>query len=341
MKNRMKQVKTAICLLVFAVLLYGSIWCMDRLLCIKTEHGIVQARNMYDQPRNSIDVVFMGSSHIHCDINTALLWEQHGIAAYDYSAAEQPLWVTYFYLKELCKYQKPKLVVLDLYAPARFKDDYQYEWLYDNLAGVKFSFDKLKMLYVSCEPEYYFDYFPSIGAYHNRYWEVNDEDYEYLFSRKSDRQVYKGFTPYFDKRPQHEPEITQKKSGGITIKSEQYLQKIIEYTQDNDIELFLIVCPYITTQEDELVYNRVHEIADQYGLQFNSTNYFYSEMGLDFDKDFFDESHLNFTGSNKFTEYLGKELKERYDLPDRRGLKKWESWDLHADEIRQLYSEDR
>ena len=336
MKINNKTIKIFLCLFLFGIVMYGSIWCLDRVLCVKTEHGILQARNMYDQPKNSVDVVFMGSSHIHCDVNTALLWEQYGIAAYDYSAAEQPLWVTYFYLKEICKYQNPKLVVLDLYSPARFKEDYQYDWLYDNLAGVKFSLNKLKMLYVSCEPEYYFDYFPSIGAYHNRYAEVTEEDYEYLFSKRIERQVNKGFTQDFQTRPQSEPEITQKKSGGITVKSEQYLQKIIEFAQDNDIDLFLIVSPYITTQEDELVYNRVHEIADQYGLQFNSTNYFYSEMDLNFDKDFFDESHLNYAGSIKFTEYLGKELKEKYDLPDRRGLEKWKSWDLHVDEIRQL-----
>ena len=340
MKINNKTIKIFLCLFLFGIVMYGSIWCLDRVLCVKTEHGILQARNMYDQPKNSVDVVFMGSSHIHCDVNTALLWEQYGIAAYDYSAAEQPLWVTYFYLKEFCKYQNPKLVVLDLYSPARFKEDYQYDWLYDNLAGVKFSLNKLKMLYVSCEPEYYFDYFPSIGAYHNRYAEVTEEDYEYLFSKRSERQVNKGFTPYFQTRPQSEPEITQKKSGGITVKSEQYLQKIIEFAQDNDIDLFLIVSPYITTQEDELVYNRVHEIADQCGLQFNSTNYFYSEMDLNFDKDFFDESHLNYAGSIKFTEYLGKELKEKYDLPDRRGLEKWKSWDLHVDEIRQLCGEE-
>ncbi len=306
---------------------------IDKALCLKTEHGIMQSRTMYDQPRNSIDVVFMGSSHIHCDINTAMLWEQHGIAAYDYSAAEQPLWITYYYLKELCKYQKPKLVVLDLYSPARFKDDYQYQWLNDNLMGVRFGINKLNMLYASCEPQYYADYFPGIVRYHNRFKTYDGKDIDYVLASKEERATFKGYTPYFVEDPQVEPELTQSHSGGITIKSEQYLQKIIEYTKKNDIELFLIVSPYITTDEDELVYNRVHEIASNYGLEFNSTNYFYDEMELDFEKDFNDESHLNYTGSCKFTEYLGKVIKKKYDIPDRRGLKKWRTWDLHAKDI--------
>lgn len=317
----------------FIVVLIITYLCIERLFCFKTEHGIMQARTMYDQPRDTIDVVFMGSSHIHCDVNTALLWEKYGIASYDYSAAEQPLWITYYYLKEICKYQTPKLVVLDLYSPARFKDDYQYSWLNENLAGVRFSLNKLGMIYASCEPEHYFDYFPSIAACHGRYDELGNEDVEYLFSKSEDRASFKGYTPYFIKDPQEEPELAQSRSGGITIKSEEYLQKIIKYTEEKNIELFLVVSPYITTDEDELVYNRVHEIADSYGLEFNSTNYFYSEMELDFDKDFNDESHLNYVGSCKYTDYLGQELKDKFNIPDRRGDKKWESWDRHAKEI--------
>ena len=55
-------------------------------------------------------------------------------------------------------------------------------------------------------------------------------------------------------------------SGGITIKSEVYPQKIIEYTRENDIGLFLIVAPYPTNDDHELVYNMVHEIANHYEL---------------------------------------------------------------------------
>lgn len=333
--KRLMNLKTKskyVTVIFFIGLTIVSLSCADKLLCVKSAHGIMQAREMYIQPKNSIDVVFMGSSHIHCDVNTALLWEDYGIAAYDYSAAEQPLWITYYYLKEICKYQSPKLVVLDLYSPARYKNNYQYGWLRDNLLGVKFSFNKLQMLYVGCEPKYYFDYFPNFAMYHNRY--PTSEDIEYLFASKEDRASFKGYTPYYIESPQSEPELVENRSGGITIKSEQYLQKIIEYTQEKDIELYLIVSPYITTSEDELVYNRIKEIADSYGLEFNSTNYSYEEMGLDFDTDFTDESHLNYKGSCKYTQYLGAEIKENYDIPDRRGLEKWESWDRHAEEIK-------
>ncbi len=336
MKKKHKQVIIFAIFVLICILAYG--FC-DRLLCYKTEHGVMQARELYAQPRDTVDVVFMGSSHIHCNVNTALLWEEYGIASYDYSAAEQPLWTTYYYLREVCKYQDPGLVVIDLYSPARFKDDYQYNYLEDNLLGVRFSLNKLAMIATSCEYERIWEYWPSISAYHLRFDSVDETDWDYVMKSRRERASYKGYTPYYVVDPQEEPELSQEHSGGITLKSEIYLQRIIDYCRRHDIDLFLMVSPYITTDEDELVYNRVHEIADMNGIQFNSTNYFYDAMNLDFESDFNDTSHLNYRGSCKFSEYLGGELKRMYEIPDRRGDERWESWDRHAQEIHEKAKE--
>ncbi len=327
MQTKMIQRGKFVLLLVALIITYFA---MDRLLSIKTAHGICQARDMYAQPADTVDVVFLGSSHIHCDVNTALLWRDYGIAAYDYSAAEQPLWITYYYLQEICKYQKPKLVVVDLYGPARFKDDYQYTWLTENLNGFKFSMNKVNMLMASCEPSRFFEYFPSLITYHMRYADIGKEDWDYLFSSKNDRAAFKGFTPYFDVTPQTEPTLGDDHQGGLTNKSRDYLNKIIQYCADNSIDLFLTVTPYITTYQDELVYNQVHDIANSYGIKFDSTNYSYSVMDIDFENDFYDESHLNYYGSCKFTRYIADSIKNAYDIPDRRGQLEWESWERNV-----------
>ena len=332
--------KKSISKIVWVIFTIFSLWYLDGVLCIKTDHGINQSRAMYYQPKNSIDVVMMGSSHVHCDIDTGLLWNDYGIAAFDYSAAEQPLWNTYYYLKEICKYQKPKVVVLDLYSPAKNKEDYQYDWLRQNLYGMRLSINKMQMLAASVEPDRITDYFPAFAFYHDRFSDLTTKDLLYPFTASSTLVEYKGFVPYLEVKPQERPELTQENSGGLTLKSEIYLSKIIEYTQENDIELFLVVTPYITNGEDELVYNRVKEIAAQYGINFNSTNYDYDEIGLDFEKDFNDNSHLNYWGAYKFTLYLGKELKDRFDIPDRRGQEGYESWDANFKNIAEYVEEN-
>lgn len=325
----------------FLLLTIVSVVLLNRLLSVKTAHGVRQAECMYYQPKHSIDVVMLGSSHIHCDINNALLWDEFGISSYDYSAAEQPLWITYHYLKEICKRQKPKVAVLDLYGPAHFKNDYQYAWLGDNLFGVRFSLNKLQMIMASAEGDEIKKYFPSLFHYHNRYKSLTKEDFDGIFEKRQSKAAFKGYTPYFSEEQQVEPKLTQTLNGGITVKSEIYLKKIIDFTREKNIELFLIVTPYITNEEDEMVYNRIREIAEYEGIQFNSTNYDYQKMGIDFAKDFNDDSHLNYRGSNKFTRYLAEELQKRYDLPDHRGDPYYESWDQFSRDLAKYVEENK
>ena len=317
----------------FFLLTIITILYLNSVLSVKSWHGIDQARAMYVQPRNSIDVVMMGSSHIHCNIDTGVLWNHYGIAAFNYCAAQQPLWMTYHYLIEFCKYQTPKVVVIDLYSPALRKEDYQYDWINQSLYGMRFSLNKVQMLLASVERHRISEYFPSFFNYHDRYTELEPEEWLYPITMRDELMSFKGFTPYLNRVPQERPALTQDESGGISIKSEQYLKQIIEFTQARGIELFLIVSPYISNENEEYVFNRIEEIARDYRVHFRNMNYDYDEIGLDFDADFNDESHLNYWGAYKFTSFLGEELHTRFELPDRRGDPRYHSWQENFEEI--------
>ena len=314
----------------FLLLLAVTIYFISSVLSIKSSHGIDQQAGLYWQKKDTIDVIMMGTSHIHCNVNTALLWEKYGIAAYDYSGAEQPLWMTYFYLKELYKYQEPEVIVLDLYAPARFKEDYQYQWISESIYGMRFSFNKVEMLAVSVEPERMLNYFPSFAVYHGRYDDLQEEDFENFFWNGEEKETFKGYTPYWNVWPQEIPEISEQQAGGLTAKSEKYLRKIIEYTRKKGTDLIFIVAPYIITEEDKQTYDQIAEIADQEGITFIDYNECYEEIGLDFATDFNDDSHLNYRGSCKFTDYFGNLLDSNDRIPDRRGQEGYESWDEHV-----------
>lgn len=319
----------------FVLLFVVTIYFFSNILRVKSYHGINQIEGLYWQPEDTIDVVMMGSSHIHCNVNTALLWEEYGITAYDYSGAEQPLWMTYHYLKELYKYQNPKAVVLDLYAPVRFKEDYQYDWIAENIYGMRFSINKLNMLAVSVEPTRLFQYFPSFLVYHDRYDDLEKEDFEHFFWDGEEKEAFKGYTPYWNRKPQEIPEVSESETGELSAKSEKYLRKIIDFMERKEGELILIAAPYVITKEDQSAYNRITQIAKEEGVTFINYNDYYEEIGLDFEKDFNDESHLNYWGSCKFTGYLGEFLSSCDNIQDRRGQEGFESWDDNVKMIRE------
>ncbi len=311
---------------VFIVVLISSLMLSNEILKVKSFDGIRQAESLYYQGKNMIDVAFLGSSHIHCDINTQLLFDDYGIAGYDYSAADQPLWITYYYLIELEKRQNPKLVVIDLYAPARIKEDYRYRWMRDNLYGVRFSLNKINMMNEAVEREELDVYFPSFWGYHNRFIEVGFDDFEYLKLTHKDKERFKGYTPYYGVAPQEEPVITTDKKAGLTAKSEAALRKIIQYAKENDINLFFVAAPYTETNEDRETFNEIAEILNENDIEFFNGNEYYKEMGINYSEDFHDYSHLNYEGGLKYTNYLAGVIKERFDIPDRRGDEKYSSW---------------
>ncbi|SDB45217.1 hypothetical protein [Butyrivibrio sp. INlla16] len=312
----------------FCILFIMTMIGLDRLLSEKSIHGIDQARSFYAQPKDSIDVLMLGSSHIHCDVNTALLWEKYGMAAYDYSAAEQTMWQTYYYFKEALKTQKPKVAVMDFYSVSRYKDDYQYDFLYENLQGLKPSINKLALFVSSCAVGRMDDYYPDFFTYHGRYEDLTKEDYDCLFG-KENLASFKGYTPYCAVKPQVRPVLEEIEAPGLTDKQKKYLEKIIGLAKKNNITMLFIVAPYIIDEKDLQTYEDIAEIAEQNGIEFLDMNYSYDEIGLDFDKDFNDYSHLNYEGSCKFTEYFAGELLGRHGdkIEDHRGDKRYESWD--------------
>ncbi len=309
-----------------------TLYLLVRILSMKSPHGIDQLDGIYCQPRQSIAVAALGTSHIHCGVNTGVLWEKFGIPAYDYSGAEQPLWMTYYYLKELYKYQAPEVILLDLYAPARFKEDYQYDWMGENVWGMRFSLNKLKMLLVSVELHQLDRYFPSFMIYHSRYDDLEEADFQNFFWNEKDQVAFKGYTPYWNIRPQKKVDlkkIDEIEPEGLTAKSEKYLRKIIQLTKEKGSKLILMVVPYIETESDKQTYAQIRKIAIEQKIDFVDFNELDSEIGLDYATDFNDESHLNYWGSCKFTEYLGNYLMEEVQMGEYEG-EEYKSWDLNA-----------
>ena len=346
--------------LICSAMFMGAIALTDPVLKEKSNSGIKQGLAMYCQPKDSIDVLVLGSSHVHFGVNTAKLWDGYGIPAYDYSSAEQSMWVSYHYLVEFCKCQKPRVVVLDFFSPAAFGDDYKYKYTYlnESLYGMKFSVNKLMMMNACFDGkrENWDKYFPSYFGYHDRYGDITEKDIEEVKKNEEKLRSFKGFVPAFDKEPVSEPPAPVSDIKAPADKSVEYLDKIVDYTQKNDIQLYITVVPYLLNieqeegveQHEDMVYNWLEEVklpeleksgADH--VYFDYTIKHINDMRgheIDFTsgEDIADSSsHLNYYGSSKFAAYLAEELIDRYGrdvLPDRRDGKNeiYSSWDEHV-----------
>lgn len=110
---------------------------------------------------------------------------------------------------------------------------------------------------------------------------------------------------------------------------------IIELAQENGIPIVVVVSPYEGIYAQDLARHRqAKDIAAEYGIEFINYNWNYQEIGLDYATDAFDTSHLNFRGNRKFSKAVGKYLVEHYEITDRRGDSRYQSWQDDADYIR-------
>lgn len=297
------------------------------------EDGIEGMQHFYRLEENSVDVICFGSSHMFVDVNTATLWDEYGIAAYDLGGTIQPFWNTYYFMKESLKTQSPKLLVVDCYGATLPADYAEESGIIKNTFGMKPSKDKWDAIKASA-PDKHLEYFLGYPGFHGRYTVLNEQDF--LYDKGIvDYDTWKGHHTLTETndfmatlKPEHIKEVTE--ISPLREKNEQYLNMIIDLAQERNIPLLLIATPYCIPDYEEKMLNRVAEIADERGVPFINYNYQYDEIGLDFASDYADTHHLNYKGSPKFTRVLAKDMKTMVDLADHRGEAEYADYDTMA-----------
>ena len=185
----------------------------------------------------TIDVMFYGSSHTYSDINPAVLWDQEGISSYDLAGSLQPLWNTYYYMKESLKYQTPKVMVVELVRVIESRDYIEEARTVTNTFGMKFSKEKIENIQVST-PDNLIPYLLGYPVYHSRYTELSRVDFA-AYLGDPHGKASKGYYPLYVTKSYDSmadmSEITE--SSDLAPKSEEYLRKIIALAKEEDIPL--------------------------------------------------------------------------------------------------------
>lgn len=303
----------------------------------RSDEGCVQLADFYRLEKDTVDVLFVGSSHVYYSVNTCMLYDDHGIASYLLASPGQPVWISYYFLEEALKTQSPELVVFDVCTLYKKESDIgAASW--PSLISMKPSLAKWRAICAVNQKERQLD---SIGAffsfpyYHTRYTQPSESE-----------QRYNGFKPDFSvisKRELAEWKHTDRtnfdRAVPVSAQTEHYLRKLIALCQEKQIQLLLVNAPYLNqTEEKQTAYNYVFRIAQEYGVPYIDSN-FVEEMQIDFATDLLEPSHLNYYGSMKYTDYLAGWFEEHYELPDRRADIRYEDWKEASKKLRhtQLY----
>lgn len=322
-----KIVIEVVALLLTLVLLASVSWYLGNLyMPERLDYGATW--NMYlQEPEDTVELMFLGSSLAYCDIIPSVIYEQTGFTTYVVSAPYMKPDTAYYYLKEALKTQSPGVVMLE--ATSFFFSDQEADYYKVNVGYMPLGLNRLGATLSAPEAERFGLLFP-LYNYHDRWTAYSPADY---FRPRPDAHPdpLAGYTAMKVHVPQNGRKIREFPATEEEILSNlSWLEKIIALCAEEDIRLELFVvpsCEYLS--EDHLA--RLTDAAGEIPVvDFNAA---FEEIGLDFGTDFYDSRHLSVEGAVKFSRYLAEYI-GRFDLT---GLPHDEElWQQRIDHLKRL-----
>lgn len=288
-------------LLLTAILFCAGLYLAD---CLVTPEGV--AESFYDEPKNSIDVLMVGGSQTMCSLWPVGIYDATGLTSYNFSSWSQPVWVSYYYIKEALRYQKPQVILLDVFGALydrTYMTGVDVDLVSDDFAqllrpSLNLLALNLTRRRVQVTPKHWYEYL-NIAKYHSRISELTVDSFAKLV--RDDSTAAKGYGPFYtlEDHSGYTPPVTQA-TAELYPYAQEYLIKTIQLCQQKGIRLVLTKLPHIADENDIALLNTIHALAAEYGVDF--LDYCSTDaLGLDMAADFSDHGHLNNYGAKKAT----------------------------------------
>lgn len=328
MTKRRILLKIEIFVLIFAAIL-GSVT-----FVMRNKEACKNIIPFYDEPKSSLDVIFLGTSHVINAINPMQLYNSYGTVSYNYAIHGEQFLQAYESLQEVLKYQDSQLIIIDLFAlPLKVP-----EWkntripshrVFDNIS---FSFNKLNLISNFLEGYSTNINMVEIDTFNNK-WELIFPIYYYHSNwnelKKNNflnhKPLTKGHEPKRKIEIRKPPQFsTNRKSiSKLEIGNIDAFYKIIDLCKKNNIKLLFTLIPYTSQRDDNFLYlecfNEIEYLLKKTpNVKYLNLFHNLDEIGFDFSTDLADFGHVNPNGAQKITTHIGKYIKEHYDIPDRR-----------------------
>ena len=331
-KKWLGSIRTAAGILVFLVIFAVLFLSIQDTLKLKMGHrGTDSVKGFYEEEEDSVEVLCLGASTAWCTVDPLVLYEEYGIAAYDFGSSAQPFELTAAFLEEAFRTQHPKVVCLEMLSLCKPFEERNAENLNYGLTDLRFSGVKAKRVSEMFPQDKgkAVSYLIPMVQYKDRWQELEKKDFigEYESYANYAKGAYTpdkiadaplDFTYYF--------ENTGAEAAEIPGRNREVFDRMVKLCEENGAELLLFKAPNggWTMEETKAVENLVAE----YGLPFVNFFDLLDTLQIDLQQDFRDNSHFNRYGSAKASSYFGQYLKDHYELTDYRLSEAENSWDI-------------
>lgn len=319
--NRIRKIRKILAVCSVVIFVAGTLFLSQKLLMPKYMSGIVEGAMIaeYYDENHDHDVIFIGDCEVYENYTPALLWEEYGINSYIRGSAQQLIWQSYFLLEETLKYETPDVIIFNVLS---MKYNVPQNEAYNRMAldGMKWSGSKVNSIKASMtEKEKFLDYVFPILRYHTRITDLTGEDFKYLFYK--DKVTYNGYYMRVDVKPaENVPKGRPMADYTFGDTAYEYLDKITALCKEKGVQLILIKAPSLYPYWYDQWEVQMEEYAAANDLIYINFLELLEECGIDFTTDTYDGGlHLNLSGAEKATRWLGEFLTKKAGMQSRRG----------------------
>lgn len=344
-----KVVRVVIFVIIAALLLMY----LNRVFTIGNSDSNKQIFNgFYAEEEETIDVLYLGTSATNRYFIPPVAYEEEGIAAFNLATMGLPMLFVPDLIDEVEKTQSPQLYIIELRNVLKTKNEITDAHIRRVTDSMQTSANKYEALdkalkytegasgELSNIDESPLDYLIPVVKYHSKLaaGEITPEDFK-PWSVKNTTKGYVLSDLTLQQKP-YDPPVYNDGYQELAPEMEEALLATLDRCDELDAEVLFVFSPYAMRKDVQTKFNTAIDIVEARGYTVLDCNQpeVTEEMGIDWQHDLYNSKHVNFVGAEKYTKYLLDYLMANYDLLDRRGKAKWDSWAKAYEEYKEFTS---
>ncbi len=295
------------------------------LLPVNNSDDTRRVHDFFLEEKDSLDVVFLGSSDVYAGYSPVLAYEEYGFTSYPYVLSGNYIGLLPYQIQDSLDTQSPKLFVIEITEAMNPKPGSYDHRLREYIAGIPSLSRRHALIQELGEPDQRLSYYFPFSLYHgNADWKTLWENGQRnVLVRSRGYSLLKGALSYTGDGDERDFSV-------INTTADHSTSEILSHTRENFTALLelckaedynnilFVTFPHRTP--DENIYfrhqhgNAVGELIRSYGYDYINLDAYLDDIGLQPETDFLDDEHLNLYGQYKTTRYLCNILAQDYGI---------------------------